>query len=68
MHTTTISSARRSATGGTVWNRFRTAIRVMRERQALAAMPVDRLSDMGISELDRAREAGRPIWDLPNGR
>ena len=68
MSTSSFSTARGSRNGGTVWNRVRTAYRVMRERQALAAMPVDRLADMGISEVDRMREAGRPIWDLPHGR
>lgn len=53
---------------GSVWNRVRTAFRVMNERRALARMPQHLLRDIGVSEADAGREASKPFWNLPNGR
>ena len=69
MHAYHSSSASRSSrTGGSVWNKVRTAFQVMRERRALAAMGADQLADLGLSDADVMRETGRPMWDLPRGR
>lgn len=38
---------------------------VWAERRALAAMDDTRLRDLGITPDQAAREAARPIWDLP---
>ena len=35
------------------------------ERRALHAMEAHRLSDLGISQGEAAREADRPAWDAP---
>lgn len=45
-----------------------TAIDVVRERARLAQMEEHELADIGLDRVQAAREAGRPIWDLPQGR
>ncbi|MBT8412296.1 MAG: DUF1127 domain-containing protein, partial [Octadecabacter sp.] len=34
-----------------------------KQRRALANMPTERLSDLGLTRADAAREAARPFWD-----
>ncbi len=55
-------------TGRSVWRVLRTAWRVMAERQELARLSDAALADIGVTEAQAAREATRPIWDLPAGR
>lgn len=43
-------------------------VRVSAERRALAALPAERLKDIGLTEAERRREVARPFWDLPRGR
>lgn len=40
-------------------------IALWQQRRALANMPADRLCDLGLTRADAAREAARPIWDVP---
>ncbi len=40
--------------------------RVWSERRALARMDESRLADLGLTSAEAAREAARPIWDLPH--
>ncbi|MEM1345350.1 MAG: DUF1127 domain-containing protein [Pseudomonadota bacterium] len=41
---------------------------VWRERRALAALPTERLDDLGLTRAEAAREAARAPWDLPGTR
>ena len=50
------------------FRRLMTAWQVARERRALAQLDERTLADLGISDVDAAREAGRPVWDLPANR
>ncbi|MEM7422838.1 MAG: hypothetical protein AAF334_03890 [Pseudomonadota bacterium] len=45
-----------------------TALTVWRERRALEVLDKDLLRDIGLTAEQARREAGRPIWDLPQGR
>lgn len=51
-----------------IWRTIVTAVNVMRERARLARMEEHELADIGLDRVQAAREAGRPIWDLPRGR
>ncbi|WP_373354699.1 DUF1127 domain-containing protein [Pseudoroseicyclus sp. CXY001] len=37
------------------------------QRRALSKLDGARLSDLGITEREAAREASRPFWDVPAG-
>lgn len=41
---------------------------VWAERRALAKLDATRLRDLGLTPSEAAREAARPIWDLPTHR
>lgn len=47
---------------------FLTAFTVAQERRRLAGLDRHQLDDLGLTAEDVAREAARPIWDLPQGR
>ncbi|KAF0675393.1 DUF1127 domain-containing protein [Profundibacterium mesophilum] len=38
---------------------------VARQRRQLAALPADRLADLGLNRAQARHEARRPFWDLP---
>ncbi|KAA9010201.1 DUF1127 domain-containing protein [Histidinibacterium aquaticum] len=38
-----------------------------RQRRALARLDASGLRDIGVSASDAAREAARPVWDVPAG-
>ena len=40
----------------------------MNERAALARMSDEELADIGVTREEAAREAARPIWDMPADR
>ena len=40
-------------------------IDVWRSRRALARLDADRLTDLGLSADRAAREAAKPVWDVP---
>lgn len=40
-------------------------LKVWSERRSLARLDESRLADLGITSATAAREAARPIWDLP---
>ncbi len=42
------------------------AARTYRERRALRHVDAAMLKDIGLSQADVEREAGRPFWDLPD--
>lgn len=48
-----------------VLGRIETILAVWRQRRRLAEMDASRLDDLGISAREAAREAGRPVWDVP---
>ena len=39
---------------------------VLRQRRQLASLDAAALKDMGLTEADVAREAKRPVWDVPS--
>lgn len=45
--------------------RIATAFAVWRQRRALADLPDYLRRDVGLSETQIAREARRPLWDVP---
>ncbi len=51
-----------------IWRTIVTAVKVMRERAKLARMEEHELADIGLDRVAAAKEAGRPIWDLPQNR
>ena len=51
-----------------IWRTIVTAIEVVGERARLARMDEHELADIGLDRVQAAREAGRPIWDLPCNR
>jgi len=54
-------SARRRASAVSLADFFA----LWQQRRALANMPAERLSDIGLTRADAAHEAARPFWDLP---
>lgn len=42
-----------------------TALNVWRTRRALARLDADALADIGVSAKCAAKEAAKPIWDVP---
>lgn len=64
----TISLGRNSARARQPVNmtlRLVTMIAVARQRRALRNLDDHLLCDIGVSSRDAAREASRPIWDVP---
>ncbi|MCU0911641.1 MAG: DUF1127 domain-containing protein [Rhodobacteraceae bacterium] len=58
--------ALRPASGGpSTYRRARLALAAWRQRRALADLPAERLSDLGLTEDDVRRETSRPMWDVP---
>ena len=51
-----------------LWQTIVTAVEVMRERSKLARMEEHELADIGLDRVAAAKEAGRPLWDLPQNR
>jgi uncharacterized protein YjiS (DUF1127 family) len=51
-----------------LYNTFRTALRVYKERRALMGLSDSTLKDLGLSRADAHREATRSFWDLPECR
>jgi uncharacterized protein YjiS (DUF1127 family) len=41
-------------------------IAVARQRRALAALPPERLDDIGLTIEEARTEATKPLWDVPN--
>lgn len=48
-----------------ITSRLATMIAVARQRRALRNLDDHLLHDIGVSNRDAAREAGRPMWDVP---
>jgi len=44
---------------------FLTAIDARRQRAVLKSLDDSRLMDLGLTYADAAREAKRPVWDVP---
>jgi len=40
-------------------------VALWQQRRALANLPAERLCDLGLTRADAAREAARPVWDVP---
>lgn len=52
----------------TFWRAIVTAIKVMGERNRLAQLEDHQLADIGLDRVSAAKEAARPVWDLPQNR
>lgn len=48
-----------------VFARLRIALTVWRQRRQLDRLDAEQLTDLGLTADDAAREAARPIWDVP---
>lgn len=48
-----------------LWQRLYLGLLAWRQRRALAALPQDRLDDLGLTLDEARREAARPFWDVP---
>lgn len=46
--------------------RITAAFAVWRQRRALSELPEHLRRDVGLSEMEIAREARRPLWDVPS--
>lgn len=62
------TSYRAARPSRSLWRTIVTAVNVMQERARLARMEEHELADIGVDRVQAAREAGRPVWDLPRGR
>lgn len=51
--------------GASVLRRILLSLEAMRQRRKLSELDADRLSDMGLSPADVAREVSRKPWDVP---
>ncbi|MDH3263381.1 MAG: DUF1127 domain-containing protein [Paracoccaceae bacterium] len=63
--TRTLPQASRAVKGAGFLARISMALAALRQRRALAALPPERLRDIGISPEAARREAERPAWDVP---
>lgn len=50
---------------GGLLGRIETILAVWRQRRCLAEMDASRLEDIGVTAREAAREAARPVWDVP---
>jgi len=67
-HGATFGATLGAATSRPFWRRLLTALQVAGERRALAHLDARMLNDIGVNEDTAAREAARPIWDVPASR
>lgn len=66
MSTRSISRAKVSyAPQGRTWRLF-DLLGLYRSRRALNRLDRSALEDLGLNEVEAAREASRPVWDVPD--
>lgn len=49
-----------------IFTKITDALALYSERRRLAAMPAERLADMGITQAEAQAEAKREFWDAPD--
>ncbi len=65
LHTDNTAAIRLPRLPGGVLARIETILAVWRQRRCLAQMDASRLEDIGVTASEAAREAARPVWDVP---